>query len=206
MVFDFDGTLARQTLDFAVMRREAVTAMSAFVVVPDRPELPTMELLALVGLATEAAREANRAARNAIRRVEVEAAAGSALFPFVRPMLTSLKARGLGMAVVTRNCSEAVRTVFPDIDRHSLLFTRDDVDRVKPHPEHLCRALAALGVAAEHTVMIGDHPMDIVVGKRAGTLTGGVATGEHSLEALRSHEPDFLAPDGEGLMRDLGIL
>ena len=164
-----------------------------------------MELLALVGGQTWAARRATRAL-DAVRRVEVEAAAQSALFPFVRPMLTSLKKRGLVMAVVTRNCPEAVRTVFPDIDSHSLLFTRDDVENVKPHPEHLCRALAALRVVPQQALMIGDHPMDIIVGKRAGTGTAGVATGEHTEEALRAYDPDFLAPDGDSLMRELEIL
>lgn len=205
-IFDFDGTLARQTLDFAVMKREALAALAEHVAVPPRPELPTMELLALVGRETEAARAGCDAALAAVRRVELQAAATSSLFPFVRPMLAAFKAKGLACAVITRNFAEAVRTVFPDIDEHMLLFTRDDVPEVKPHPAHLCAALAALNVAPEHALMVGDHPMDIAVGKACGTLTAGVATGGHALEGLRGHDPDFLAPDGDALMRELGIL
>ena len=204
-IFDFDGTLAQQTLDFKLMRREAVAALARFVSVPDRPELPTMELLDIVGEATEAARTARCAALEAVRRVESEAAKQSSLFPYVRPMLAALHAQGLVMAIITRNCPEAVRTVFPDIDAHSLLFTRDDVARVKPHPDHLLAAVDALGIEPEQALMIGDHPMDVMVGKRAGTFTAAVATGEHPLEALRTCEPDFLARNGNELMRRLGV-
>lgn len=206
LVFDFDGTLARQTLDFSVMRREALAAMARHVTVPDRPDLPVMELLALVGDATDAAVAARAAALEAVRAVEVRAARESSLFPFVRPMLARLGALGLAMGVVTRNCPEAVALVFPDAAAHCALFTRDDVSRVKPDPAHLVAALEQLRVPAAAALMIGDHPMDIEVGKRAGTLTGGVATGKHSLEELAACGPDFTARNGGDLMRELGVL
>lgn len=205
LVFDFDGTLARQTLDFAVMRREAAAAMAGHVAVPDRPELPTMELLALIGTKTAAARAARQAALAAVRRVEIEAAGKSSLFPYVRPMLARLRELGLGMGIITRNCPEAVSLVFPDVAEHCLLLTRDDVPKVKPDPGHLLQALEALGRRPENALMIGDHPMDIAVGKRAGSRTAGVATGGHSLEALLACSPDLAVPDGETLLRELGI-
>jgi phosphoglycolate phosphatase len=54
--------------------------------------------------------------------------------------------------------------------------------------------------------MTGDHPMDVETGKRAGSLTGAVASGEYSLSGLAAAKPDFLAPDGETLLRELEIL
>ncbi|MDR3073459.1 MAG: HAD family hydrolase [Deltaproteobacteria bacterium] len=206
LAFDFDGTLAVPTLDFAVMRQRALEAVARHVPPPAGPELPTMELLALVGTATEAARAARAAALLAVREVEVEAAAQSALFPFVRPMILRLKALGLGLAVITRNCPEAVMTVFPDIRDHCLLLTRDDVPRIKPHPDHLLAALEKLNAPPGNSLMTGDHPMDVETGKRAGSLTGAVASGEYSLDGLAAAKPDFLAPDGETLLRELEIL
>lgn len=205
LVFDFDGTLAHQTLDFGVMRREALKAMAKHIDVPDRPDLPTMELLALVGTQTDRARAARCAALEAVRRVEVDAARESSLFPYVRPMIARIRDLGLDMAIVTRNCLEAVSTVFPDVLEHCLLLTRDDVAKVKPDPEHLLRALERLGREPQKAMMVGDHPMDIEVGKRAGSHTAGVATGGHSLETLRACSPDMAAPDGETLMHELGI-
>lgn len=206
LVFDFDATLARQAIDFDHMRREALAAAAAHVTLPDRPDLRTMELLALVGTATENTRNAQKAARDAIRKVEVAAAATSSLFPFVRPMLQRARELGLPMAIVTRNCREAVQTVFPDVTEHFTLLTRDDVPRVKPDPVHLTMALDRVRVMPEQALMIGDHPMDIEVGKNAGAMTAGVATGDHSLDDLRECGPDYLAADGGELMRMLRIL
>jgi phosphoglycolate phosphatase len=206
LIFDFDGTLAVPSLDFSVMRRAAVLAMEEYVDVPDRPDLPTMELLALVGTATDAARTARKAALAAVRNVEIDAAGRSSLFPFVRPMLARLKDCGLAMAIVTRNCPEAVAAVFPDAAEHGPVLTRDDVPRVKPDPDHLIAALTALHTAPSRALMVGDHAMDVETGKRAKTLTAAVASGEHSLERLAACDPDYLAADGGELMRLLGIL
>ena len=206
LVFDFDGTLAVPTLDFSIMRREAINALARYVPVPDRPDLPTMELLALVGTDTAVARAGTEAALEAIRNVEIEAAKRGVLFPFVRPMLARLQKLGLGMSIVTRNCPEAVAAVFPDAAEFGPVLTRDDVPRVKPDPAHLIAALARLNVAPRNTLMIGDHVMDIEVGKRANTFTGAVASGKHSKARLAAADPDYVASDGEELMRVLGIM
>lgn len=206
LIFDFDGTLARPTLDFSVMRKAALAAMRMHLDVPDRPDLPTMELLNLIGTETEAARAARTAALNAVRDVEIDAARESRLFSFVRPMLARLKELGLAMGIITRNCPEALASIFPDASDHGVVLTRDDVPRVKPDPDHLARALERLGVRPEHAIMIGDHPMDITVGKRAGTLTAGVASGGHGLEELAACSPDYAEKNCGDLMRRLGIL
>ncbi len=207
LVFDFDGTLALPTLDFTVMRRRALEAMARHTAVPDRPDLPVMELLALIGDATADARAARDAALTAVRDVEVEAAKTSALFPFVRPLIAAMRERNLGFAIFTRNCPEAVRTVFPDVDAHCpCLLTRDDVPRVKPDPDHLLRAVAHLGLPPDAVLAVGDHPMDVLVGKLAGTRTAAVASGEKSADVLRECDPDFLCADAGELARLLGIL
>ena len=137
LIFDFDGTLARQTLDYSIMKREAIKAVREFVHISDRPDLPTMELLDLVDTSTEKGDKALKAALAAIQRVEIEAAKKSGLFPFVRPMLARFRELGLTMGIVTRNCHEGVTTVFPDVYDHGIVLTRDDVPKIKPDPAHL---------------------------------------------------------------------
>ncbi len=209
LVFDFDGTLAVPTLDFKHMKSRAVETLRRHAPIPARPELPTMELLALVcsELPDEDAERARSDVLATVRDVEVEAAAQSALFPFVRPLFAACAERGVATGIITRNCPEAVRMVFPDVyELCSCVLTRDDVPLVKPDPDHLVRALVRLGKKPGETLMIGDHPMDIEVGKRAGTLTAGVGSGEADMERLESHGPDYLAEDAGRLMRLLGIL
>lgn len=209
VVFDFDGTLAASTLDFAHMRARAATAMRRHATVPDRPDMPTMELLALVcaGLPERAAREVRETALAAVREVELEAARTSALFAFVRPMFAACLEKNIATGIITRNCPEAVRTIFPDVDEFcSCLLTRDHVPLVKPDPDHLFRALGLLRKTPAETLMVGDHPMDIETGRRAGALTAAVHSGESSLARLAAHAPDYLAKDAGALMRLLGIL
>lgn len=225
VVFDFDGTLAVPTLDFGVMRRAVADAMrvhlelhpaprptSAPAHVPDPATLPVMEWIAHVTALLEAhGRSADAAALHAdahaaIRRVEVEAAARGSLFPFTRPMLAALAAMGVAVGIVTRNCPEAVRAVFPDVDTLCpCLLTRDDVPSVKPDPDHLLRALDALGRSPGEALMVGDHPMDIVTGHRAGTLTAGVTSGETPARALHDAGAHVVAADCAALMVHLGL-
>lgn len=208
VIFDFDGTLAVPTLNFTLLKNRAFEALSAFAPVPGEPPLPVMETLerVLAGLAGADAAKARAQTLAAIEEVEMEAAGRSELFDFARPLLRHLRGRGIACAVVTRNFPAAVRTVFPDIDACcDCLVTRHDVARVKPHPEHMGKALRLLGCAGEDCLTVGDHPMDIEAGRRIGASTAAVMSGESSREALAGAGPDFLAEDAGRLMRDLRL-
>jgi phosphoglycolate phosphatase len=142
-----------------------------------------------------------------ITAMELDAAARGRLFDFTRPLLAELKARGLATAIVTRNCTAAVRRVFPDVAQCCDVFLpREDAPRVKPDPAHVLLALERLGVAPEKALMVGDHPLDVETARRAGTLAGAVASGRVDLEALSLAAPDFAAEDCPGLLRGLGLL
>ncbi len=209
VVFDFDGTLAEPTLDFTLMRERAMEALAPYASLPVSAKEPVMEELARVCATLDAptAAKARAATMAAIEKMEVAAAYDSALYPFVRPMLAAFAEQGIQFAIITRNCPAAVRTVFPDVDTQCLcLLTRDDVTHVKPHPEHLEKALAILGCKPEHALMVGDHPMDIQVGKNVGTMTAGVTSGGIPRERLAVESPTFLADDVGKLMAHLGIM
>ncbi len=209
IVFDFDGTLSVPTLDFALMRRRSMAVLSNWSPSPVSTDLPVMEELARVCalLAPADAAAARAATLEVVVEVEVEAARRSRLFSFVRPMLAMFRQKGLTGGIVTRNCPEAVRTVFPDVDEHfACLVTRQDVQRVKPHPEHLLKAMSLMGAEAGNTLMVGDHPMDVIVGKRAGTHTAGVTSGEAPRGLLEAESPDYLAGDAGELMHMLGLM
>lgn len=209
VVFDFDGTLAMQTLDFSHMRVRAVEALSRYADVASSSEEPMMEELERVCASLDAATavKARQAAMTAIEEVEMEAARRSRLFPPVRPMLAALHQRGVTCAVISRNILPAIRMVFPDADEHfACILTRDDVSKVKPHPEHLLKALERINCPASQALMVGDHPMDIQVGKLAGSFTAGVAGGHVPLARLAEENPDWLAEDVGELMQMLGVL
>ncbi len=207
MVFDFDGTLAELHLDFAEMKRRLMELASEYLDGTTQPSgEPALELLESIGSTIQArnqalARQFRDRAHGLIVDMELEAAACGALFPFTRRVLDLLGDRGVKIAVITRNCQEAVTKVFPDIHLHCAAFlSRDHVKRVKPDPQHLLRALEELAMPTATALMVGDHPLDIQTGKRAGTLTAGVATGNSSRTDLLRYGPDWTAVNCEELV------
>lgn len=199
IVFDFDGTLARLNIDFAVMRSSVRNLMRAYRI----PEAKTgdLHILEMIDAGGEYLQEFRLAdagifrsqAHELVTGIEVEAAGHGALLDGTRKLLTGLAARSIRTGVVTRNCRIAVLMVFPDIALHCQTFlTRDDTVRVKPHPDHLRSALSTLGVAPAAAVMVGDHPLDILLGRETGTHTIGVLTGHSGREELQSAHADLI--------------
>lgn len=58
-----------------------------------------------------------------------------------------------------------------------VVVTRQDIWRMKPHPEPILKAAQALGVAPERCVMVGDTVMDVRAARRAGAFAVGVLCG-----------------------------
>jgi phosphoglycolate phosphatase len=52
--------------------------------------------------------------------------------------------------------------------------------------------------------MVGDHPMDILMGKQAGAVTAGVTTGEGNHETLQQAGADYIADSLQELMQSIG--
>lgn len=67
-----------------------------------------------------------------------------------------------------------------------------DVGERKPNPGPLLFALSRIGAPPDATAYVGDTVDDVAMGREAGTLTIGVATGFSSWEALASAAPAYL--------------
>ncbi|TSA47660.1 MAG: HAD family hydrolase [Deltaproteobacteria bacterium] len=202
IVFDFDGTLARLNIDFSVMRSSIRKLMTDFQIpVGEFTDLHILEMINAGGAYLHELRPADAAvfrsrAHELVTRMEVEAADEGALLDGTRMLLAELGCRSIRTGVVTRNCRIAVLTVFPDIAQHcQVILTREDTEHVKPHPEHLRSALRALGVVPAEAIMVGDHPLDILLGKETGTFTVGVLTGHSGREDLRSANADLIVDE-----------
>ena len=207
VVFDFDGTLARPALDFALMKRrigELGRGYPCGEAVPGRlPALEWIEQLAS-GMDSDPALRFRREANAIIEDMEAEAASRTSLFDFTRPILAGLRRLGVAPAVITRNTRASVKRVFPDAgDYLPVLLTREDVAAVKPDPEHLLAALQALGVGPEAALMVGDHPLDVLTARRAGAMAAAVASGETDEGTLAAARPDFRARDAGELVERL---
>jgi HAD superfamily hydrolase (TIGR01509 family) len=155
VVFDLDGTLVVEELDFEAMRRE--------IGLP--PRTPLLE-------AVERMTGPRRAAAEAVlRRHEEVAARGARLNPGVAAFLAWLDGHGVRRAVLSRNMRSAVATA---LARCGLSFdtvvAREDAP-YKPSPQGLWRICAAWGLAPAEVLMVGDYLYDLQAGRAAGTRT-----------------------------------
>ncbi|MBL3583340.1 HAD family hydrolase [Oleidesulfovibrio alaskensis] len=210
IAFDFDGTLADSRIDFTEMRAALHATVSRFMQPPSDSGMYILEWLetAESELAETSAPQAallKQATLKTIEEIEVAAARRGQMFSGAVHMLQQLKSAGISTYIVTRNCRAGVLAMLPEA--YSLctgVFTRDDVTAVKPDPRHLTQALAVCGCPAQNALMVGDHPMDILMGKQAGAVTAGVTTGEGNHETLQQAGADYIADSLQELMQSIG--
>ncbi|MCJ2165619.1 MULTISPECIES: HAD-IA family hydrolase [unclassified Pseudodesulfovibrio] len=207
IIFDFDGTLADVPLDFDFMKTKIAALGEVFMderPVPDGlPALEWLEALAAQVMERDRAEgmEFLSRGRLVIAATELDAARDGQLFEFTRPTLATLRKRGVAAGVITRNISAAVKVVFPDIEKFIEVFIpREIAVCLKPNPGHLLQALDLLGIAPEHTLMVGDHPMDVETAKAAGAMSAAVTSGKVTAQGFAHLDPDFVSADVQALM------
>jgi phosphoglycolate phosphatase len=199
IIFDFDGTLAVLNIDFNAMREQVFELMRHIGVeeksITERYLLEIIDEVYFILLEKNpsGAEKFYQKAHQILYEVELRAAGKGRLIPGVERMLKFIKGTGIKVGIITRNCEDAVRRVFPNIDQFCDVFiSRNSVKKVKPHPDHLSSAMKALDVAGEEAVMIGDHTIDIQAGKRVGMKTIGVLTGRTKREEFEKAGADYI--------------
>ena len=126
------------------------------------------------------------------------------LFPQVKETLEALFKKGFLMTVASSRQSSSLNGFLKDmgIARHiSYVVGADNVINAKPHPEPVFKTLEALGVPPEEALVVGDMPVDILMGKRAGTMTCGVTYGNSSREELEEAGADYIIGDIPSLLQ-----
>ena len=210
LLFDFDGTLSRLTIDFTRLRRKITALAEPFLgEEPEPSELPVLEWLDELAAEIrefdeDLSREFHTRGRLVIQATELDAAREAELFPYTRPLLAGLRQAGVKTGILTRNSTAAVKIVFPDVTACCDAFmAREDAARVKPHPDHARALLQRLGVAPGAALLVGDHPLDMETARRAGLFSAAVVSGHASREALAAAKPDYLAQDCPELLDQL---
>jgi phosphoglycolate phosphatase len=199
IIFDFDGTLAVLNIDFGAMREQVFGLMKHYGIEEKLiTEKYLLEIIDEVYQILEkenpsGAEEFHQKAHRILHGVEMRAAEKGNLIPETEKTLETLRERGIKIGIVARNCEDAVRKIFPNIDRFCDAFvSRNSVKKVKPHPDHLASVTKSLKVSGNDALMVGDHPTDIQAGKKAGMETIGVLTGRTKREEFEKAEADYV--------------
>jgi phosphoglycolate phosphatase len=199
IIFDFDGTLAVLNIDFSSMREKLFGLIKQYGVreesIEERYLLEIIEEVyrILWRKNPSIAEKFYQEAHQILHEVELGAAEKGSLIPGAETTLKVLRGKGKRVGIVTRNCEDAVRKVFPAIDQFCDVFiSRNSTKKVKPHPDHLASAMKMLDVSGEEAIMVGDHTIDIQAGKKVGMKTIGVLTGRTKREDFEMAGADYI--------------
>ncbi len=206
-LFDFDGTLVQLKLNFPKLYQGVYSIVEKYGLDPaSYQELFLIELIERVTQELkkhdpEKAEEFNKEAERFLRKEEIIAAKEARVVPGACQTLKRLKEKGVRVGIVTRNCKEAVEIGLGKNDFvYDLLLTRDDIRPVKPEPHSLEEALKTLKSKPEETIMVGDHPIDIRVGKKVGVKTVAVLSGKKTEKDFQELKPDLIIPAVSNLL------
>jgi phosphoglycolate phosphatase len=199
VIFDFDGTLAVLNIDFSLMRERIFDLMRRYGV--EEEGIREKYLLEAIDEVYQIMWEKNFSAAEAfyqeshgiLHEVEMKAAEEGRLIPGTKTTLRRLRRKGIGIGIITRNCEDAVRKVFPGINDFCDVFvSRDLVKKVKPHPDHLAYVMKRLKISGEEALMVGDHMIDVQAGRNVCMKTIGVLTGRTKKEEFEKAGADYV--------------
>jgi HAD superfamily hydrolase (TIGR01509 family) len=108
--------------------------------------------------------------------------------------LTTLRARGYRLGVVTSGSRWRLMPEISDFGMAGIfdvVICNEDVQRRKPHPEGIHRALAELSCATDCCAYVGDVPEDVLAGKNAGVRTVGIHGRYPTSRRLVEAQPDI---------------
>lgn len=202
MIFDFDGTLGdtrrnvvvtmQQTLEALHLPERSEEACAATIgiplegcfrqLLPDVPEEVILQCAATYRRIFEVNKEKMRPQP----------------FPHVAETLKTLHEQGIKMTVATSRGLESVKDLLTGmglIHYFDYLLGADSVTKHKPDPEPVLQTLRELHEEADHTLVVGDMPVDILMGSRAGCKTCGVTYGNASREELLKAGADSVIDD-----------
>ncbi len=202
VLFDLDGTL----IDSAEL------IMTAFEATVQANLHQTIDRTAILGMWSRPIRERFRAlapdrdevlAQDYLRRYLALHDRYARLFPGVADVLEALRVRGYAMGIVTskrRATTQAAVSGF-HLDRWcTVIITDEDVTRHKPDPEPVRAAASQLGVSVAEALMVGDSPLDIAAGHRAGAGTAAALWGTVEASPLLAEAPDHRLARPEDLL------
>jgi HAD superfamily hydrolase (TIGR01509 family) len=167
VLFDMDGVVVTQRLDFPAIKREIFGS-------PDGLILERMAELSAV--------ERERA-EIILERHERAAALAAEPMEGLFPLLEWMQAMRLRRGLVTRNSRQSVALVLERLGlRFEAVITREDAPP-KPAPDPVWLACRGMGVSPAETVFVGDFELDMLAGKRAGVRTVLLRSGAQAVSA-----------------------
>ena len=207
IIFDFDGTLGDTRRNIVLTLQQTMQEMHL-------PVMDEAQCAATIGLTLKDSfktlfphltdEETEECAATYRRIFEVnKKKMVPQLFPHVAETLAELQQRGIAMSIASSRSNASLRGFLKDmgIERYiSYVLGADDVTKPKPDSEPVLKTLEAMNIPASEALVVGDMPVDILMGRNAGTRTCGVTYGNASCQQLEEAGADFIIDDMEDLI------
>ena len=194
IIYDFDGTLVDTLFDIA-------DSVNLSLVDLGLPQLPRKTIRKYIGkgverLMTQALEgscftDIPRAVALFKKHYSENLVKHTDFYPHGREILEHF--RNKKQAICSNKPEIFVRKILESLDglqHFQAIIGGDSVKTKKPHPEGLDLILKKLKVSPDETVLIGDSPVDIETGKRAGVYTCVVNYGLGLPEEIAAASPD----------------
>ena len=199
IIFDFDGTLADTHELIVKTNQEAMKAMNY----PVRDEEAIRKTIGLpleAGIRTlfpELKDEVVPAWCAMYRKVfdVLKTQIVPILFPEVKETLEWLHGKGYVLTVASSRHSSSLNAFLRDMgiaECFQYVLGADNVAKAKPDPEPVLQTLRDLGYKADEALVVGDMPVDILMGARAGAGTVGVTYGNSNRPELAKAGADYV--------------
>ena len=204
VIFDLDGTLSTFNLDFRTVRTQVKSFLEGEGVPASLLSLnesvfemlrKTEEWAENTGRPAQFIEEVKNRASVILEKHELEAASKTNLLPGVVETLKVLGDMELKMGLCTINSEKSVSCILERFGIESFFdvtITRNQVARVKPHPEHIEAALRVLGVSPREAIVVGDSGVDMKSATELKMIAVGLPTGVSTVEQLKNSGANYI--------------
>ena len=123
-------------------------------------------------------------------------------YPNAKNTLNGLRQMNIKIGVVTSKMKDVA---MQHLEKTGLskyiefLVGYEDVEKHKPDPEPINKALNYFNIRNENVIYIGDHENDIISAKKANILSCGV-TYSYRIKEILDHNPDFVVDDLKSIL------
>jgi HAD superfamily hydrolase (TIGR01509 family) len=204
VIFDLDGTLASFNLPYKTVRASVKACLVSKGVPASLLSVneSVFEMLRKTeawanksGKSEEFLEEVRSEALAITEKYEIEAAQSTSLLPGVAETLKTLKKMGVKIGLCTINSEKSVGCIlerFGIAGFFDVTISRNQVKRVKPHPEHLEAALKILVASPQEALVVGDSSVDMQSAKELKAIAVGLPTGVSTVDQLISGGADYI--------------
>jgi len=208
VIFDFDGTLADTRKLIVICKQEAMRELGIRVL-SEEECASTIGLSAATGfrqsypdMSEEMIDKCVALYRAKFEEKKLEIP--PELFQGITETLEFLKKKGVICTIASARNSKSLKGFLSlmDIEKYfPYVLGGDDTELLKPHPEPVLKTLKDLDIRAEDTLVVGDMPYDVLMGKNAGTYACGVTYGNSSREELVSSGADYVVDSMSDILK-----